>query len=162
MDLRKRLGSILVATLVALAGMLTVSAPAQADTSPYYGCHVEFDTSYFAYFDSGSGTYISAAEWHAYDSTTIPAGDPCIDINVQIWNTGGMVVRVQFCPQFSSQNFTCYATGWGSLGWPSPDFGPAAHNYHMPCGGACVFLFRIETRSFTAPSGVAENFKAAW
>lgn len=155
--MRRLLAALAVA--LGLVGVLFVASPAQADPYPYTGCHTEYDTTYAAYY---TGSYwVSAAEWHAYDSTEIPPGDPCFDINVQIANTGGFTVRTQVCPA-PGQTWSCYSMGWGALTALGPTYGVTLHSYHMPCGGACVFLFRIETSSTNAPSSPAENLTVAF
>ena len=154
-----RLALRLALVLLSLVGTVTVAAvPAQADPYPQYNCDWQYDTTYLAYYYAAGGYYVSAAEWHEYGTEASP---DCDDINVEISNTGSMVIRTLVCPYTGS----CYVVqpydGWGSLSqFPGPSYGVTLWHQYMPCGGACAFRFQLETRSFSNPgSGVAENIK---
>lgn len=156
----RRLWTVVATVLLALAGGAVVApGVASADPYPYVGCHWEYDTTYYAY-DAGSYK-VSAAEWHLYGNPEITPDDPCVDINVEIANTGGMTIRTQVCP-YPGQTWSCYSMGWGALAAIGPTYGVTLHSYHMPCSGACVFYWRLETASQSIPSGVAENIKVTY
>jgi hypothetical protein len=144
------------AVLALALGILAVPAPAQADNYPWYGCNIQFETTYKAYYYSAGGYWVAAANWLQYGNEN--SYPNCNDINVQLWNTGNVEVRTQVCPASGS----CYSMGWGSLIQGGTEYGVTLHDYHMPCGGACAFQFRIETRHWSDPgSGVAENVRIA-
>lgn len=153
-----------VAICLALAAVLTAVgirvAPAHADPYPWYNCPPYFQTTYLSYYYPAGGYYVAAGPWHEYGTEAHPG---CVDINVEMWNTGGMDIRTQICPYSGSCYIPGGAPGWGTLASPSPTYGVTAHQYHLPCNGACAFRFRIETRHWTSPgTGVAENLRIAF
>lgn len=153
---RSRWAAFIIGALFIVASMFAGVTSAHAE--PPANCDWQYDTTYRAYFYPQGNYWVSAAEWHDYGNE---ASNGCDDIWVQIANTGSMVIRTVVCPVGGS----CYVIqpndGWGSLStFPGPTFGITLHSYSMPCGGACAFLFRLETRSFSDPgTGVAENIK---
>lgn len=159
--LRSRWFSFIAGTLLCVSAMVFgVTSAAKADPYPWYNCDVEFETTYAAYHYPAGGYWVAAGPWHQYGTE---ASESCFDINLEIWNTGSAVVRTLVCPVTTP----CYVVqpydGWGSLSeWPGPKYGVSLHASHMPCGGACAFQFRIETRHFSYPSGVAENLRLAF
>lgn len=133
-----------LAVVLGLIGSLVVAAPAQADSyTTYQYCHREYDTMNFAYHYAPGNYDVYAGEWHDHQPERLTAPvqpDPCVDINVEIASTGGFVVRTVVCPDGQA----CYALAWGSLN-QFTTFGVTAHSYHLPCGGTCDFLWRVET-----------------
>jgi hypothetical protein len=137
----KRFGVVFALVMSAL---LAVPVPAQADDyDDFQYCLWEYENMHFAY-DAGSFD-VYAGRWVDYglEQQNKP-NNPCHDINVEITNTGGFVVRTQICPHPNGPSFSCYSMGWGSLN-QFTTYGVSVHSYHLPCGGACTFYFRVET-----------------